>query len=106
MPIYEYHCLEHNRFESLRPMTEYSMKGYCPECGRESDRMMSNSHFRMAEPFRVMDSQGNITQERQAVNNTPEYNDSSVQPREVDTTNVKVPIISRGGSVYYPKGRK
>ncbi len=86
-------------------MSESSESSSCPDCGKESGRIFSSTHFRMAEPFRVADSRGNIIQERQVVNNTPEYNDSSVQPKEVDTTNVKVPIIDRGGGVYYPRGR-
>ena len=87
-------------------MSECDKPSSCPKCGKGANKVMSNVHHRMTESFRVVDSQGNITQERQVVNNTPEYNDSSVQPREVDTTDVKVPIISRGGGVYYPKGGK
>ncbi len=105
MPIYEYICPVHDRFESLRSMSEYKKPSDCPECGKESGRVVSSSYSREAQPFRVVDSEGNITQEKQVLNNTPEYNDSSVQPKEVDTTkDVKRPIITRGGGVYHPKG--
>ncbi len=105
MPLYEYGCPTHGRFEKLRPMSEYDRPSICPECGKESSRVVSSSYSRMAEPFKVIDSGGNITQEKQVVNSMPEYNDSSVQPKEVDTKDVKRPIISRGGNVYYPRGR-
>jgi len=72
MPLYEYECLAHGRFERLEPMHSVS-SGVCPQCGKISSSVISRTHFRMAETFRVVDGKGNITQERQVVSNMPDW---------------------------------
>ena len=102
MPLYEYVCREHGKFERLRRMSEFSEPSDCPRCNKESSRVLSAMHFRMAEPFRVVDSQGNITQEQQVTKSVPDWQEQKpIEP----ATGVPVPIISRGGNVYYPRRR-
>ena len=103
MAIYEYECPTHSNFERLRPMSESSESSSCPDCGKESGRIFSSTHFRMAEPFRVVDSQGNVTQEKQVLNNTPDWREQ--KPIEY-SDKVPKPIISRGGNVYYPRKQR
>lgn len=40
MPIYEYECSEHGRFEKLQ--RGFDPDGACPECGQEAFRLVSN----------------------------------------------------------------
>jgi len=103
MPIYEYGCACGQKFERLRPMSEYGESSDCPECGKESGRMMSNSYFRMAERFRVVDSGGNITQEKQVLKSIPDWQEQ--KPIEY-SAGVPKPVISRGGNVYYPRKQR
>ena len=84
-------------------MSESEEPSDCPDCGKEAGRVLSSTHFRMAEPFRVVDSQGNITQEKQVINNTRDWRET--QPIEY-ADNVPKPIISRGGNVYYPRTQR
>ena len=100
MPIYEYRCKCGKKFEKLRLMSQYSEPSTCTKCGKEADRIISNAHFRMAESFRVVDSDGNVTQEKQVVNNMPDLKDT--KPKDVPPR-ITLPILSRDGNVYYPR---
>lgn len=42
MPLYEYSCPVHGRFDKLRLMNECFMNSNCPECGEISTRIMSH----------------------------------------------------------------
>ncbi len=64
---------------------------------------MSNAHFRVAEPFRVMDSKGNITQEKQVLKSMPDWKET--KPIEY-SPGVPKPLISRSGSVFYPRKQR
>ncbi len=45
MPIYEYICPKHGKFEALRPM-EYRAFNSCPNCGKVCDLMPSRfTHY-------------------------------------------------------------
>ena len=60
MPVYEYLCNHCNGiFEALRPIRESSEPAPCPECSRESERMMPTSFmaftFRDGYPRRIPD---------------------------------------------------
>ena len=50
MPNYEYECDRHGerpvRFEALRPMSESSLPAACPQCGEDSQRVMSPCTFK------------------------------------------------------------
>jgi len=59
---------------------------------------MSSAHHRVAEPFRVVDSGGNITQERQVVNNMPSLKDTR-PPKYLPPT--RLPVLARDRNVYY-----
>ena len=104
MAIYEYRCSCNHEFEELRPMSECHEPSTCPKCGGMASRLMSNTHFRMAEPFRVVDSNGNVTKEEQVLRNTPDWQET--KPVEVDNPGVPRPIVSRGGNVYYPRKQR
>jgi putative FmdB family regulatory protein len=41
MPLYEYECTRHGAFELSRKMSESSLGGACPTCGRTSPRIVS-----------------------------------------------------------------
>lgn len=41
MPIYEYQCDEHDRFELRQPMGSASEHAACPCCGASARRMLS-----------------------------------------------------------------
>ena len=41
MPIYEYNCEMHGKFEVIRPVSEYDLPCLCPECGFVSERIPS-----------------------------------------------------------------
>jgi len=51
MPHYEYECNRHGerplRFEERRPMSESSLPAPCPQCGEDSQRVMSVTHWYM-----------------------------------------------------------
>ena len=47
MPIYEYSCPEHGRFEELRPVEARTIPALCPECDKISERVMSVSKWVM-----------------------------------------------------------
>jgi len=51
MPTYEYLCERHGkrpvRFEVLRPMSESSLPAPCPECGLDSQRVMSPCTYKL-----------------------------------------------------------
>jgi putative FmdB family regulatory protein len=60
MPVYEYLCKRCNGiFEALRPLRESAEPAPCPECSRESDRMMPTSFmaftYRDGYPRRIPD---------------------------------------------------
>ena len=75
----------------------------CPECGKSGTSVIAGTHFRMAEPFRVVDSQGNITQEKQVVKSMPDWQET--KPIEY-SPEVPKPLISRSGNVYYPRKQR
>ena len=41
MPIYEYECLNHGRFEMVRSYEDRDANKSCPTCGAPSRRVMS-----------------------------------------------------------------
>jgi len=81
-------------------MSQYSEPSTCPNCGVKAGRIMSSAHHRVAEPFRVVDSGGNITQERQVVNNMPSLKDTRPPEAPLGLT---LPMLARDGNVYYPR---
>lgn len=100
MPIYEYKCRCGQEFEKLKQMSQYSELSICPECGKEADRTMSSTHYRIAEPFSVMDGEGNLTQKRQVLNDMPDWRES--KPAQ-SLPGVTLPFLARDGNVYYPR---
>lgn len=100
MPIYEYRCECGKEFEELRLMSQYSEPSTCPKCGADANRIMSSTQYRMAEPFRVVDSGGNVTQERQVISNTPRGREPKPEP----DSGISLPVLARDGNVYYPRG--
>lgn len=51
MPLYEYECKEHGKFENLRPMSESELPDLCPTCSQESPRIMSSYNWYMGWEF-------------------------------------------------------
>jgi len=45
MPIYEYKCVKHGKFEKLCPLSEASKTALCPNCQEESPRVISLVHW-------------------------------------------------------------
>jgi len=43
MPMYEYECPKHGRYETFMPMKECNL-GICPSCGKVGDRKFSSYH--------------------------------------------------------------
>ncbi|KKN70394.1 hypothetical protein LCGC14_0430890 [marine sediment metagenome] len=103
MPLYEYICPKCNEvFERLRLMSEYNAPAACSKCGTSAGRIISSSHIRMAEPFRVVDSSGNITHEKQVLRSMPDWQDT----KPIEHHGVPKPLISRSGNVYYPRKQR
>lgn len=44
MPVYEFKCPEHGKFEKLKMIDSAYMEP-CPKCGRLSKKLISLSHF-------------------------------------------------------------
>jgi putative FmdB family regulatory protein len=51
LPLYEYDCPEHGRFEAFRPMVASSIPACCPVCGKLSERVMSSFSWYMGWKF-------------------------------------------------------
>ncbi|KKN71495.1 hypothetical protein LCGC14_0420740 [marine sediment metagenome] len=102
MALYEYECACSQRFTKIRPMSECDESSICPKCSKTAGRTMSSSHIRMAMPFRVVDSQGNITQEKQVLKHMPDWQET----KPIEYFGTPKPIISRGGNVYYPRKQR
>jgi len=100
MPIYEYRCGCGQEFEELKQMSQCSESSACPTCGKGAERKISSVLYRMAEPFGVVDSDGNITQKKQVLNNMPDWRED--KPAE-PSPGVTVPILARDGNVYLPR---
>lgn len=41
MPVYEYNCEEHGRFDAYAPLKRWNRKGVCPTCGSRSVKLIS-----------------------------------------------------------------
>ena len=41
MPLYEYCCETHGKFDAFTPLAEYKSAAACPICGEESPRVLS-----------------------------------------------------------------
>ena len=80
-------------------MSQYSEPSTCPECGKKASRTISSAHYRIAEPFSVRDSDGNIIQKRQVLNDMPDWGEA--KPAE-PSPEVSIPILARDGNVYLP----
>ena len=53
MPLYEFSCFEHGRFDRFQPMfSEHT--SMCPECGAEARRVFSMPNVRVAIPITVL----------------------------------------------------
>ena len=51
MPLYEFECPEHGKFEELRPLDAHSIPALCPVCDKISERVMSASSWVMGWRF-------------------------------------------------------
>ena len=51
MPLYEYECPEHGKFEELRPVDARTIPALCPKCGQMSERIMSAFRWVMGWDF-------------------------------------------------------
>ena len=54
MPFYEYVCEKHKRpvrFEQRRPMSESSLSAPCPQCGEDSQRVISKFSWHLGFKF-------------------------------------------------------
>jgi putative FmdB family regulatory protein len=56
MPIYEYYCPEHGKFEALRAMEERH-NAPCPRCLTKSKLVVSKFHWKWFNPF-TQDGEG------------------------------------------------
>jgi len=72
MPLYEYECECGQKFEEIRQMRD-RYNANCPMCKKAAHLQPSPSTLRVAETFRVVDGKGNLVQERQVVNNMPDW---------------------------------
>ncbi|KKM23425.1 hypothetical protein LCGC14_1615350 [marine sediment metagenome] len=107
MPIYEYDCTEHGKFDVLEPMRKVGTKvdeytSPCPKCKTYCASIMSASSYRMAELFQVQDNKGNIVQSKQVVKDNPEFNDGAREQKAQPTGRVPA-IVAHNGSVYYDR---
>ncbi len=107
MPIYEYDCTKHGKFETLEPMRKVGTKvgdytSPCPRCAIYCGSIMSKTNYRMAELFQVKDSKGNILKSKQVVKDNPEWNDNAREQKAEPTGKVPA-IVARNGSVYYDR---
>ena len=51
MPLYEYECPKHGKFEELVPMSQSSEDNVCPKCRQVARRVMSLTHWYMGWKF-------------------------------------------------------
>lgn len=102
MPIYEYRCGCGQEFEELKLMSQCSESSVCPQCGVRAERKISSMHYRMAEPFSVVDNDGNTTQKKQVLNNMPDWRESKPEVNP----GITLPILARNGNVYYPRKQR
>ena len=58
MPIYEYECPVHGRFEWLRPVSASTEDSKCPSCGHLAKRIMSPAVWKMGWNFLRNKSEG------------------------------------------------
>ena len=47
MPIYEYTCPTHGKFDLLRPVEEFDELGKCPKCNKLCKRQLSTCNFKV-----------------------------------------------------------
>lgn len=45
MPIYEFECSDHGRFELLRGLASYAQAAECPTCEGKATRILSTPHL-------------------------------------------------------------
>jgi len=45
MPLYEYECKDHGRFEEILSIKSASGLSRCPKCGKLSPKVMSTTNF-------------------------------------------------------------
>lgn len=72
MPIYEYECPVHGKFESLGVMSQCSEDQSCPECGTSSRRVISAwARATIANWDTVVGHDGNVLSRRQSTEEIP-----------------------------------
>ncbi|KKL60917.1 hypothetical protein LCGC14_2200520 [marine sediment metagenome] len=102
MPSYKHLCDRGHEF-ALPYIQDHC---HCPKCGELSRYIRPPEHsmvgIRMAETFRVVGSDGTILNERQVVNDTPEWNDPKLQ-RDSSYWGREHPKI---GNQFYNRGRR
>lgn len=111
MPIYEYECNVHGKFERLESLRGVgtSLHDYtspCPDCSIYCESVLSVFSHRMAENFSVLDSGGKVVQKQQVVNDTPPWDDPAVRVEVNQPSNEPILVRDRGGNIYYNRGRK
>ncbi len=107
MPIYEYECKEHGKFEALEPMRKVGTKvgDYtlpCPICATYCDSIMSVANYRMAELFQVHDSKGTVIQSKQVAKQNPKWNDNADEQKREPTEKVPA-VFAHNGGIYYDR---
>ena len=58
MPVYEYECDAHGKFETFNRVVNVSSTHPCPECGAESRMLISVCSHRFATPLIFLQDQG------------------------------------------------
>lgn len=75
MPLYEYECTEckHN-FDRFFPLSEWDNKPLCPECGKESKKVLT-SNIQRDEPTWLDDTVRGVLQDpsEKPITNRTEY---------------------------------
>ncbi len=107
MPVYEYGCDCGERFEKIKPISEYQEPSPCPKCGVSAGRVMSACRIgKESESFNVVGSNGEVISQKRVSSYLPEWNDPASKP-DVDLTLSKtgpqVRLDRRTGGVFYDR---
>ena len=108
MPVYEYECGCGERFEKLRPISEYQEPSPCPKCNVGTERVMSTYRIgKESESFTVVGSDGEVMSQKRVSSFVPEWNDPASKP-DMDLTPSKtgrpqVCLDRRTGTVFYDR---
>ncbi len=111
MPIYEYECIEHGKFDVLESIRKVgtTLQDYtapCPDCSVYCESIMSTFTSTESEYFAVTDGKGNVISRKQVSKYAPAYNDLATRPKDIDPQKDNGVVWDRAsGGIFYNRNR-